>query len=50
MTEPATRRPIRISTDGTSGPYITVSVELLEKTRTPEQAGSRLNPKPVRIW
>jgi hypothetical protein len=33
MTDPATRRPIRVSTDGTSGPYITVSVELLEKVR-----------------
>ncbi len=33
MTDTATRRPIRVSTDGTSGPYITVSVELLEKVR-----------------
>ena len=33
MTDTATRRPIRVSTDGTSGPYITISVELLEKVR-----------------
>ena len=33
MTDPATRRPIRVSTDGTSRPYIMVSVELLEKVR-----------------
>jgi hypothetical protein len=33
MTAPATRRPIRVSTDSTSGPYITVSVESLEKVR-----------------
>jgi hypothetical protein len=33
MTDTATRRPIRVSTDGTSGPYIMVSVELLEKVR-----------------
>ena len=33
MTDTGTRRPIRVSTDGTSGPYIMVSVELLEKVR-----------------
>lgn len=33
MTDSTTRRPIRVSTDGTSGPYIMVSVELLEKVR-----------------
>jgi hypothetical protein len=33
MTDTATRRPIQVSTDGTSGPYIMVSVELLEKVR-----------------
>jgi hypothetical protein len=33
MTDTTTRRPIRVSTDGTSGPYIMVSVELLEKVR-----------------
>jgi hypothetical protein len=33
MTDTATRRPIQVSTDGTSGPYIRVSVELLEKVR-----------------
>ena len=33
MTDTAIRRPIRVSTDGTSGPYIMVSVELLEKVR-----------------
>ncbi len=33
MTDTTTRRPIRVSTDGTSGPYITVSVELLERVR-----------------
>jgi hypothetical protein len=33
MTDTSTRRPIQVSTDGTSGPYIMVSVELLEKVR-----------------
>jgi hypothetical protein len=33
MTDTATRRPIRISTESPSGPYITVSVEALEKVR-----------------
>jgi hypothetical protein len=33
MTDTTTRRPIRVSTDGTSGPYIMVPVELLEKVR-----------------
>ncbi len=33
MTDSTTRRPIRVSTDGTSGPYIMVPVELLEKVR-----------------
>ncbi len=33
MTDTGTRRPIRVSTDGTSGPYIMVSRELLEKVR-----------------
>jgi hypothetical protein len=33
MTDTATRRPIQVSTDATSGPYITISVELLEKVR-----------------
>lgn len=33
MTDTATGRPIRVSTDGTSGPYIMVSVQLLEKVR-----------------
>ena len=33
MTDSATRQPIRVSTDGTAGPYIMVSVELLEKVR-----------------
>ena len=33
MTDTTTRRPIRVSTDGTSGPYIMVSVESLEKVR-----------------
>ena len=33
MTDTANRRPIRVSTDGASGPYIMVSVELLEKVR-----------------
>jgi hypothetical protein len=31
MTDTTTRRPIRVSTDGTSGPYIMLPVELLEK-------------------
>jgi hypothetical protein len=34
MTDTTARRPIRVSTDGTSGPYIMVPVELLEKVRT----------------
>ncbi len=33
MTDTTTRRPIRVSTDGTSGPYIMISVELLEKVK-----------------
>ncbi len=33
MTDTTTRRPIRVSTDGTSGPYIMLSVEVLEKVR-----------------
>lgn len=33
MTDTATRRPIRVSTESPSGPYITVSVEVLEKVR-----------------
>jgi hypothetical protein len=33
MTDTAARRPIRVSTDGASGPYIMVSIELLEKVR-----------------
>jgi hypothetical protein len=33
MTDPATRRPIRVSTDDMSGPYIMVSVESLETVR-----------------
>jgi hypothetical protein len=33
MTDATTRRPIQVSTDGTSGPYIMVPVELLEKVR-----------------
>ncbi len=33
MTDTTTRRPIRVSTDGTSGPYIMVPVELLDKVR-----------------
>ena len=33
MTDTTTRRPIRVSTDGTAGPYIMVPVELLEKVR-----------------
>lgn len=35
MTDTTTRQPIRVSTDGTSGPYIMLSVELLEKVRRP---------------
>lgn len=33
MTDTASRGPIRVLTDGTSGPYIMVSLELLEKVR-----------------
>lgn len=33
MTDTTTRRPIRVSTDGATGPYIMVPVELLEKIR-----------------
>jgi len=33
MTDTSTRRPIRVSTVGTSGPYIMVPVELLQKVR-----------------
>jgi hypothetical protein len=33
MTDTTTRRPIRVSTDSTSGPYIMVPVDLLEKVR-----------------
>jgi hypothetical protein len=33
MTDTATQRPIRVSIDGSSGSYIMVSVELLEKVR-----------------
>jgi hypothetical protein len=33
MTDITTHRPIRVSTDGTSGPYIMVPVDLLEKVR-----------------
>ena len=33
MTDTATRRPIQISTESPSGPYLTVSVEVLEKVR-----------------
>lgn len=33
MTDTTTRRPIQVSTDGTSGPYIMVPVALLEKVR-----------------
>ena len=33
MTDTNTRRPIRVSTGGTSGPYIMASVKLLEKVR-----------------
>jgi len=33
MTDTATRRPIRVSTESTSGPYIMVSVEILEKVQ-----------------
>jgi hypothetical protein len=33
MTDTTSRRPIRVSIGGTSGPYITVSVELLERVR-----------------
>jgi hypothetical protein len=33
MTDTTTRQPIRVSTAGTSGPYIMVSIELLEKVR-----------------
>jgi hypothetical protein len=33
MTDPTTRQPIRVSTDGTSGPYIQLSVASLEKVR-----------------
>jgi hypothetical protein len=34
MTDPATRRPIRVSADVPSGAYIEVSVEFLEKVRS----------------
>jgi hypothetical protein len=33
MTDTATRQPIRVSADDTSGPYIMLSVEVLEKVR-----------------
>ena len=33
MTDTTTRRPIRVSTEGTSGPYIMVPVELLDRIR-----------------
>lgn len=33
MTDTTARRPIRVSTDGATGPYIMVPVELLEKVR-----------------
>jgi hypothetical protein len=33
MTDTTTRRPIRVSTDAASGPYIMVPVEVLEKVR-----------------
>ncbi len=33
MPDTTTKRPIRVSTDSTSGPYIIVSIELLEKVR-----------------
>jgi hypothetical protein len=33
MTDTATQRPIRVSTDGTSRSYIMVSVELLDKVQ-----------------
>ncbi len=33
MTDTATGRPIQISTESPSGPYMTVSVEVLEKVR-----------------
>ena len=33
MTDTTTRRPIRVSTDSMSGPYIMLPVELLEKVR-----------------
>jgi hypothetical protein len=33
MTDTATQRPIRVSTDDTSGPYIMLSVEVVEKVR-----------------
>ncbi|MGH7173534.1 MAG: hypothetical protein ACRELF_03565 [Gemmataceae bacterium] len=33
MTDTSTQRPIRVSTESPSGPYIMLSVELLEKVR-----------------
>jgi hypothetical protein len=33
MTDTTSRRSIRVSTDGSSGPYIMISVELLEKVQ-----------------
>ena len=33
MTDTSTQQPIRVSTESLSGPYIKVSVELLEKVR-----------------
>jgi hypothetical protein len=33
MTDTATRRPIQVSMDGTSGPYIMLAVELLERVQ-----------------
>lgn len=46
MTDTTTRRPIRVSNDEASGPYIWVPVDLLEKVRTLLDA----NGIPYWVW
>jgi hypothetical protein len=44
MTDAATKKPIRVSTDGTTGPYIVVPVDQLGKIR------NLLEADRIRFW
>lgn len=44
MTEPATREPLHVSTDGTAGPYIVVPLSQLDDVR------QLLESRHVRYW